>query len=200
MVGFRTRVAFRGQLESRNSCEPGVTTLILARCPDPLHGWIRDDLLPRNLARIESMEGKKEGRRERKNRSSPIVEITAIIARVRCFLPVAEEEHHLNHEWFINFTPGSQRSAAALEQSQTRRAQLKFSNFNKVSPARIHRGSRFGSFLDLVLRGLIVINRCFSNTRFITIMPRVSFHYSSSIPPSGLNFREYDFSLRKFLE
>lgn len=30
MVGFRTRVAFRGQLESRNSCEPGVTTLILA--------------------------------------------------------------------------------------------------------------------------------------------------------------------------
>lgn len=150
------------------------------------------------------MEEKKKGRmrkvkgRKRKNRSSPIVEITAIIARVRCFLPVAEEEHHLNHEWFINFTPGSQRSAAALEQSQTRRAQLKFSNFNKVSPARIHRGSRFGSFLDLVLR-LIVINRCFSNTRFIT-MPRVSFHYSSSIPPSGLNFREYDFSLRKFLE
>lgn len=38
MVGFRARVAFRGQLESRNSCEPGVTTLILARCPDPLHG------------------------------------------------------------------------------------------------------------------------------------------------------------------
>lgn len=141
MVGFRARVAFRGQLESRNSCEPGVTTLILARCPDPLHGWIRDDLLPRNPARIESMEEKKEGRRERKNRSSPIVEITAIIARVRCFLPVTEEEHHLNYEWFINFTPGSQRSAAALEQSQTRRAQLKFSNFNKVSPARIHRDS-----------------------------------------------------------
>lgn len=22
----------------------------------------------------------------------------------------AAEEHHLNHEWFINFTPGSQRS------------------------------------------------------------------------------------------
>lgn len=116
MVGFRTRVAFRGQLESRNSCEPGVTTLILARCPDPLHGWIRDDLLPRNPARIESMEEKKKGRmrkvkgRKRKNRSSPIVEITAIIARVRCFLPVAEEEHHLNHEWFINFTPGSQKS------------------------------------------------------------------------------------------
>lgn len=145
--------------------------------------------------RIDGREKGKGGGKE-KNRSSPIVEITAIIARVRCFLPVAEEEHHLNHEWFINFTPGSQRSAAALEQSQTRRAQLKFSNFNKVSPARIHRGSRFGSFLDLVLR-LIVINRCFSNTRFIT-MPRVSFHYSSSIKSSiRIKFSRVRFFFKK---
>lgn len=64
-----------------------------------------EDLLEKSERGAESMgeEGKgKRGRRGKKNRSSA-VEITAIIARVRCF-HVAE--HHLNHEWFINFMPG----------------------------------------------------------------------------------------------
>lgn len=100
----------RGQLESRNSCEPSVTTLILARCPR-MGGIVAEDLLEKSERGVNQWEkrgkgergkGKRGRERGKKNRSSA-VEITAIIARVRCF-HVAE--HHLNHEWFINFMPG----------------------------------------------------------------------------------------------
>lgn len=68
---------------------------------------VAEDLLEKSERGAESMgeEGKgKRGRREKKKNRSSAVEITAIIAPwVRCF-HVAE--HHLNHEWFINFMPG----------------------------------------------------------------------------------------------
>lgn len=52
----------RGQLESRNSCEPSVTTLILARCPR-MGGIVAEDLLEKSERGVNQWEKRGKGER-----------------------------------------------------------------------------------------------------------------------------------------
>lgn len=106
--GGAPRAGFRAsQLESRNSCEQG-NNVNSSPMPDR-RVWINRESERFSANQWKGKRGEEKGKRKKK-KIDPLLlaEITAIIARVRCFL--VAEEHHLNHEWFINFTPGSQRS------------------------------------------------------------------------------------------